>query len=126
MESPIANGKVTIKLDAPNPFELDDISNFYPGIDLAPASDAKYFSIGQFTESTRTYVLSCIGLDRGVSLFYVDKSVTLNGTHDGNIFNNVILQAGWNYLIIMIDNNGDIIYSAARTLPAGYNWTIED
>jgi predicted small secreted protein len=108
---------LTVSLDAPKPAALVLIAeNFLsPGFTVTP-SDAKYWSVRDFWESTQFYYLELTSGGSGYAeLFYVDKDVTI--TVHGFAPQTVTLQAGWNYWL----SDGP---TATRTLPNGYNWTL--
>jgi hypothetical protein len=128
----IANSKLTIELDAPKNTALVPLAEVYepyPGTTLTPA-DAKYFFLLDFYESTGIYYLRCDNASDGnmAQFFYVDKNVTVNGTDNSsgqNYVFDVTLQAGWNYFFQTHDSNTNTItFSATRTLPDGFNWTM--
>ena len=120
-------------------FSIMPIDGNLRPISISPisAADAKYWSCNAFWESTESY---CLGLQSGSNtpavLVYVDKNVTINGTNtltlggstDRWTANNVTLLQGWNYLIWVSADNSDNgrnhTYTAARTLPAGYDWKV--
>ena len=135
----IANSKLTIELDAPKTTALQSIDDFYnwlpAGITKTPA-DAKFFEIGAFFESTEgNYRMVCRNASSDeASLIYVDKNVTINGTVNNGggfdyTFTSVTLQAGWNLLIRTRTDGASVsnyilTFTATRTTPAGFNWTV--
>ena len=128
----IANSKLTIEFDAPKNAALEALTDFFPGIGegitATPNASASVFEIGNFYESTGSYGLAIFGPSRAF-LVYTDQNVTLNGTYnDGSITfscSNLTLQQGWNYVIDSYDSDTfTATYSATRTLPNGYNWTV--
>ena len=135
----LVNGKLTIKLDAPKPEAMFTLFDYFydygvaiadPGIvATSPLDEIFCLAFYEFHDSEREYFLEFVKMDieSKVHLIYVDKNVTINGTTEessfDDVFNNVILYKGWNYLIDAMDGQ-NIIFTSTRNEPNGYNWTL--
>jgi hypothetical protein len=107
---------LTISLDAPKPTALSLLTDRYSSQQYTVTpSDAKYWSVSRFWNTTEWYYLELITGGGDAELFYVDKDVTIEV--GGFSPYTITLQAGWNYLL----SNGP---TGTRTLPNGYNWTL--
>ena len=142
-EANLVNGKLTIKLDTPNPERMGTLSDFFEysleGIDIFnsgltanPSLDEVLcFGLYRFFESEGKYYLKFEKEETYdlIFLIYVDKNVTINGTTVGSepfedTFDNVILYQGWNYLIGIVDDDGNYTFTSKRSEPSGYTWTL--
>jgi hypothetical protein len=123
----IANGKLTLELDAPKNTELEDFWELPEGITITPSGAKVFFLQMPFQENgSITNTLNMDGPATGrTSLVYVDKDVKINGTGvDGDdtlIYNNVTLKKGWNYYSYTYSNN-EWTFTASQTKPAGVTW----
>ena len=138
-EVTMTNNKLTIKLDTPKPEAMDSLATTFFGNSLTVTpEDTKCWVAGNFYESTGEFA---INLDNGVNamavLMYLDKNATLNGTHpifdeDDNevgdfIFDNVLLEQGWSYLIVTYGRDGEpyfLPFRGTKTLPADFDWRM--
>jgi len=141
----VNNGKVFITVGTPKPEVLQGFEEFAAaGMEVTP-STAKYFgsegspviftNIEGTPENYNTmYGLICVkGTDNYAGLTYLSEETTIKGSMinpDGpngikvDIFDMTAKQ-GWNY--VFTSTYGIYtIYSASKTLPAGYKWTVID
>ena len=124
----ISGGKVTIILGTPKSSFLWELGGG-DGVTVTP-SDTKCFSTERFHTSDLKYELYCmkdLENDEVVYLVYVDKDVTINGTDGYNIYKNVSLKKGWNYLIASFNKKTDTAtYTSSTTMPSGFKWTVSE
>jgi hypothetical protein len=144
----VSGGKAVIKLGVPTNEYLGTISEkwYFSGDDndeipseiTVSTPDVKVtggFDAG-FFGSADDYNLFCEkDEDNFTCLVYADKDVTIIGTYtytdtyDSKTYTetyNVSLKAGWNYYLWQLnETTNTTTYTASTTLPAGFNWKVE-
>jgi hypothetical protein len=131
-----SSGVVTIKLGTPKPKYFTDADEFFDTFgsyfnvtqSISP-KDSKCFSFDEFITSNRyedgySLVLGYV-IDEEFSFLcanfvYVSKDTTVTAYIEGQLFMDMSLKAGWNY--VFINNEGQ--YNSSTTPPAGYEWII--
>jgi hypothetical protein len=139
----ISGGNVDIKLGTPKNEHMktfyNDVEWDYSDIPVNP-SNALTFGLGGFRGTsfytTDGQYLLGYGIDRDnyAELVYVDRNVTLTGTHPlftegGKTYKeqwNVSLKTGWNYVFATKSESGTIVtYNLTTgTPPSGFKWQV--
>jgi hypothetical protein len=118
----IKSGKVNIKFGLPKSFIMENL-NLGDGVTVTPSDVKCSDGIQYFCTSDRKYNMECIkDDDNSASFIYVDKDVTINGTENSAIWNNVVLKKGWNF--ILFKQSTYTHTSGGSKLPAGYKWVV--
>jgi hypothetical protein len=134
----VSGGKVNIKLGTPPNDEMvsfaEIIEDWLAGITANPSS-AKIYEDGLdglvFYSSDRQYALAYMKDFNNMALFwYVDKDVTVTGTHTGTTGSgetwtqklNCSLKTGWNYVYGSM--SGTTVNMTTGAAPSGYKWQV--
>jgi hypothetical protein len=128
----ISGGNVSIKLGTPKNEYLEDFSELSnKGIIVNP-SNAKSFSLYEFTSPDENYYLVLESGDHNnyAFLLYADTNVTIKGNfteHSYTVKFDITLKKGWNYLVESYNEaTQTVTYRASTTLPAGFSWVVKE
>jgi len=123
----ISGDKLTIKLGTPKDQYLKWVTP--SGVTATPSDTKIFFTDAVFSTVDAKYILMCgkVGVAEA-ALCYVDRDVTIKGTHQGNKIDeiyNLSLKKGWNYLIHSTDQATDTTtYTSSVSMPSDFIWAV--